>query len=185
MKRLTLTALASVAVSQAFAFNLLQNPGFETGALNPWFNARDFGGISPWAPTNFFPHTGNFCATSVGNIELRQDVAPTLGSNIVEVSFWARHPDSGGQPLAYDLFYSDSTDFESVVVTSSDVWEHFDVTADVDPTKTLVAFTVWGYLGGGSQTTYVDDALIEVVPEPVSMACLSVGILALLRRRKK
>lgn len=184
MKRLVLIALGIVTFSPAFAVNILANPGFESGVLDPWFNDRDFGGISPWATSTDNPHSGAFDATCTGNIEIRQNFSGVLTSDITEVSFWIRHPD-GSDPAAYDLFYSDGSSQEFVANTTTREWEHFDVTSNLAGGKTLVGMSIWGFLGGGSQVTFVDDATVNVVPEPVSIMALGAGLAAFLRRRRK
>ncbi len=56
---------------------------------------------------------------NVGNIELRQNFTPTLGSKITDVSFWIF---SEGGINAFDLHYADGTDDEFIAGPTPNVW---------------------------------------------------------------
>ncbi len=81
-KTLLLSLLFVIAATPVFATELLSNPGFETGDLSPWYQARDYcnGNCVNWNVTNTKSHSGTYSAMDEGNIELRQDFAPTPGS---------------------------------------------------------------------------------------------------------
>ena len=160
-------------------FELLANPGFETEALSPWFQDRTFGTITEnWNVTSTVSNSGTFSATDVGNAELRQNFAATAASSITSVTFFAEHPDATITALAYDFFYTDGTDKEFLVFTTGTGFNSFDVTAQLDPSKTLDGFSVFGNSGG---RTYFDDASIKVksVPEPTSLTLMALGGVAL------
>jgi hypothetical protein len=170
--------LALLFVGSAFADELIVNGGFESGVLDPWFNARNFcsNNCQPWAVTNANPHSGSFSAMDVGNIELRQDITPTLGSQITSATFWVNN--SVGVD-AVDFFYDDNSDEEFVVFTNPGTWNLADVTADINPSKTLVAFSIFGC--DPACTTFVDDVSITTgagVPEPGTLVMLGSGVLA-------
>jgi len=177
MRRLVLAiALAAVSASAAMAGEIIVNGGFETGALDPWYNARDFCGqtCQPWATTNSNPHSGTYSAMDIGNIELRQDFVPVAGSSITSASFWVNN--SAGVD-AVDFFYTDSSDEEFVVFSTANTWNFVDVTADVNPSKTLMGFSIWSC--DPSCVTYVDDvSIVSSVPEPGTLAMLGTGVLA-------
>jgi hypothetical protein len=73
MKRPGLVATALMLVltlplaSRRARADLLVNGGFETGALTPWFQARNFGGTENWNVTSAVSHSGTFSATNVEN----------------------------------------------------------------------------------------------------------------------
>lgn len=180
MKRiLCALAMALLFAGAAYADELIVNGGFETGNLSPWYNARNFcgGTCQDWGVTNSNSHAGTFSAMDIGNIELRQDITPTLGSLITSATFWVNN--SAGVD-AVDFFYSDNTDEEFVVFTNPGVWNLADVTADINLSKTLVGFSIWGC--DASCVTFVDDVSLQTsgggVPEPGTLVMLGSGVLA-------
>ena len=176
-------AVVILLASSAFATELLTNGDFESGVLPPWYTARNFcsGTCIPWNVSTANPHTGTYSAMDEGNIELRQDFAPTPGSQITNVSFWV-NTDSGVD--AVDFFYTDSSDEEFVVFSNANTWTLENVTSDVNTGKTLMGFSIWG--SGPNHITYVDDASIDAVPEPGTLVMLGSGVLAVVAglRRK-
>lgn len=178
----------------AHAANILANAGFETGGLSPWYQSIDGGGAVNWGVDTLDSHSGTYSAVDDGNKELQQDFAATAASSITQVSFWMRHPNEGTAPMAYDFFYSDHTSQEFSLFSSSTNWQFFDVTSQLDTSKSLTGFGLWGYYSGAGtgQVTRYDDVTINVgggaVPEPESWA-LMIGGLGLagaaLRRRRQ
>src|SRR5438270_6648125 len=138
-----LACAAFIVATPAAATNILDNSGFETGSLTPWYQANSFSSGTDWFVTDVDSHSGEFSAEDTGNKELRQDFAGVLGSTIDEVSFWARHPNEGtGSALAYTFFYSDNTNSEFLVNLTGLDWNFFDVTAQLNTTKPLVGFWI-------------------------------------------
>jgi hypothetical protein len=131
---------------------LLQNPGFESGSLYPWETTN-------WVVTTIYPHSGTYCACDAGNYSITQWVDTTPGSEVQSVTFWSRQPQA--QVQAYDFFYSDAT-FEEFTLNPAANWQQFDVTSNVNRGKRLVGFRLWGFSGGGLDSTYVDDVSILV-----------------------
>lgn len=168
-------AVVILLASSAFASELLLNGDFETGALSPWYNARDFcsGTCIPWNVSTNNPHSGQYSAMGEGNIELRQDFTPTLGSQINNVSFWVN---SASGVDAVDFFYTDNSDEEFVVFSTANTWDLENVTSDVNTGKTLMGFSIWG--SGPDHVTYIDDASITSAPEPGTLALLGSGLVA-------
>ena len=73
---LTLAAIAgALFCAQAQAVNILANPGFETGALAPWFAQAGTPAVS-----STDVHSGNFSCAAFGGDEIRQNFAPVLTS---------------------------------------------------------------------------------------------------------
>jgi hypothetical protein len=188
-------ALACAAVfvaTPAAATNILTNAGFESGSLTPWYQNNDFSSGTNWFVTNADSHSGTYSAEDTGNKELRQDFAGVLGSTIDLVSFWARHPNEGtNTALAYTFYYSDSTHAEFGADLLGLDWNFFDVTAQLDPTKTLTGFSIYGNSSGNPPVTRADDFVINVaggVPEPGTWAMMILGFgltgLAVRRRRR-
>jgi hypothetical protein len=184
-----------LGASPALAANILTNPGFETGALSPWF--QDFNGTptepEDWNVTGADAHSGAFSATVIGNKSIRQDFAPVSTDDIVEFSYWLKQPEFAEAFSALELFYSDaSTGFGTcVTVFDASGWGLCDMTSDLTPAKNLVGFSVFGFQGGGDaeDRTFLDDATIDttaaLVPGPRTLVFLGVGLAALgaIRRR--
>jgi len=145
--------------------NLLQNPGFESGALSPWVVGRNFcsSPCVPWLVSRQFPQIGQYDAADEGNIEIVQNFTATSTSSLSRVAFYDRHP-AGSEPTAADFFYTDGTDDEFVVFTSNTGWDAFDLTADLASGKMLDGFSIFGFsnIGGGvNQNTFIDNTTIH------------------------
>lgn len=133
---------------------LLENPGFETGSLTPWYS-------TVWEVTTTSPHTGSYCATGEGNNWVRQDFTGVPVEEVISITFWSRQPEEAIQ--AIDLYYSDGTYFEDIIWPTAD-WGFFDITSWLSPGKTLDGIRFWGYSGGGPDPdiSFIDDISIEV-----------------------
>ena len=132
--------------------NILENPGFESGVLTPWYTSN-------WTVTKTSPHTGLYCATDEGNFYIRQDFNGIPVARIKQVTLWSRQPEECIQ--AVDLYYSDGTYFEDIIWPLKD-WQEFDVTSWLSAGKTLVGIRIWGYSGGGPDPdiSFIDDVTI-------------------------
>src|SRR5579884_2563510 len=151
VKLLLLSLLGVVAVTPVLATELLQNPGFETGQLSPWYPARDYcgHGCHEWHVDTQNPHSGTYDVAGDGLIELRQDFTPTPGSSISNVSFWVI---TGVNNVGLiDFFYTDNTDEEFFYSANDNQWTFVDATAEVDKSKVLMGFSVWGYSFPGAK----------------------------------
>jgi hypothetical protein len=190
--RVVLTVfLCLFVVGPVSAANILVNPGFESGGLGPWYNDEDFGSVEPWNVTNTDAQSGSFSATNDGNLSIRQDFAAIAATSITEVSFWIKQPNSAIFVAKY--FYSDATSEEGNIqgLSGSD-WEFFDLTSELDITKQLTGFAIFGYAGDVESRSFLDNVLIDApddgttVPEPSSILLLSLGAatFALVRRQR-
>ena len=183
---IALVAALTLPVS-AGAVNVVANAGFESGALGPWFNTA--GGN--WAATNTDAHSGGFSAIDTGNFEIRQDFAPVAVSALTTAQFWLKHPNLNGAPTYVTLTYSDNSNTGFVVSTGGSGWELINVLGNLDVSKSLSAFAIYGYSGGGGDdVTLLDDVLFDngaaAVPEPATWALMIGGFAltgAAMRRR--
>jgi hypothetical protein len=140
--------------------NILQNPGFETGALPPWTTNN-------WTVTSDDPHTGVYSAQDFGNYWVRQDFDAVPVGDVISISFWSKQPE-GVQLQAVDFYYS-ASDYDEFIVGPGIDWTFFDITSHLRPFGNLVAIRIWGYSGGGPDPdlTRIDDVTIEVLDTAV------------------
>jgi hypothetical protein len=192
----TVLGAALIGASSASATNIIQNGGFETGALSPWYQDNDFAvpaGVN-WTVNSADAHSGTFSAYSIGNKELRQDFAATAVSSIDQLSFWMEHPNWPTAKAYITFFYTDSSHASFTEFSSSTGWQFFDVTNLLNATKTLVGFSIYGYdqADAPPAVTRLDDFVITVrdpapAPEPAAWALMITGFGfagAMLRRRR-
>ena len=178
--------LCLLGAAGANAANVLVNGGFETGALGPWYQARDFNGHggSNWSVENTFVSGGSYAATAGDNYELRQDFAGVSTSSISSVTV-----DAATSIMAYDLFYTDGSDQEFSFSGSASAFQTYNLTANLASGKLLDGISFWGNTGGAA---FIDNVSINVaggVPEPASWALMlagvgGVGAVLRIRRRK-
>jgi hypothetical protein len=154
------SVLLNVTDERQPAINLITNGGFETGSLSPWAQGRDFcsSPCQNWTVVTNNPRQGKYDAMDEGNIEVVQDFTATATSLITGVRLSLRHP-AGAVTTAIDFFYSDGSDEEFVVATTTTKWDSFNVTSDLASGKSLDGFSIWGYSGGTTNTpiTFADS----------------------------
>ena len=190
MKRGTLLTVASMTfllgATHVSLGNVLVNPGFETGSLNPWF-LDSAPGPEPWNVTSAEVHSGMFSVTGVGNQRLTQMFAPISTALITEVSFWILQPDTSSGYAGYFYYEDGSEEQVGTFFPPNGLpnWTFVDMTSELDIGKNLIGFGVWGYAGGGpfEDRTYLDD--LRVIPAPGSVALLGLSGLFVRRRRRR
>ncbi len=139
---------------------LLQNTGFETGVLTPWYQAAG----NHWVITTIFPHSGTYCATDTGNYWIRQDFAqPVPAESIISITIWSRQapPNKPAYLQAFDLMYSDMTYYENVVYPDT-IWRQWNITSWLTMGKQLSGLRIWGFWSSdpADDSTYIDDISI-------------------------
>jgi hypothetical protein len=170
-----------VLTSTAFAqVNILENAGFETGSLDPWYQLNDFGGPENWNVTDADAHTGSFSATDVGNKLIVQDFPATPTSDILEASFWIRQPEIAISAVYFA--YSDGSFEENLIFLATADWEFYDMTGSLDAGKNLTTFGLYGYIGDGKDEdrTNVDDWTVSVKGDDCAADCNDDGALNIL-----
>jgi hypothetical protein len=194
MKKFAFLALASLSVG-ASAANLVSNAGFES---NDWdlsggyktYNAGDSTGITDWTVggvsvdlvnSSYPVHSGsvaNDLAGTPGPGSVMQSISGT-SAIAYTVGVWALNTAGGINSLLTVTFGSTSQTF-----TTTGSWDYYSFTATGDAGSTLLTLaTDPGNTTNGN--LIVDDAMVEAVPEPATMAVLGLGLAAIGRRRKK
>jgi hypothetical protein len=170
-------ALFCASAAQALGPNVFVNPSFETGSLSPWF--ADFN--SPTV-TNAEAHTGTYSVRAFGNDSIRQNFSAVPVGSISELSVWVKH--LNGPFFTYYMYYDDSTinsrTFDNFG-TSSD-WQYCDLAPGLLSGKNLIGFSTFGT---SAEPAYMDDFVLQVVPEPSVFAMMTLAAtgLAFWRRR--
>lgn len=78
---------------EVHAAEVLENAGFESGRLSPWFQEDPLlVGTENWNVTSADAHSGSFSATVVGDRSIRQDFGPIAAEDVEEISFWIKQP---------------------------------------------------------------------------------------------
>ena len=159
---LIVVSLAFASVPVIAHYNLLQNPGFETGVLDPWNGGSGgsggYGIVSPG-------HTGTYAASmggGNGGAGIWQDIYPHRCAMFIE--FWY-YGHNGGCTVSY----SDGTT-QSMALPSTGNWTRFFI--ELDTTKLVERVDV----GSGNGGIYVDDFDLEACEIPVGGEILSNNI---------
>jgi hypothetical protein len=182
-----LLAILAAQGSYARAENILQNPGFESGQMAPWFEDQVFDGNEAWHVTSADAHSGLFGATAVGDRSIRQNFEPIPAIYISQIGFWLRQPsvgppiaDSGGIAVRFHFPQGPITFFQNTTNT----WKFYDVTEFLPQNETLIGISIFGYgdTFGGENRTYLDDLTINAIPEPAIFLPVT-SLLIILGRR--
>lgn len=178
--QVTIALLVLAATGGLASADVLINPGFEDGALTPWYQKVDLGGPENWNVTTADAHSGMYSATDRGNKLIAQDFAAIQVSDILEASLWLRNLDMSLNVVYFQ--YSDGSTEENEWWPNGS-WEFIDATGWLDGGKSLVSFGVYGISGAmPTERTYVDDWTLNVVPEPASLVLFGLAPLILRRR---
>ena len=186
-KVLCLLIVASFAtVSQAAYVNLLDNPGFETGEVDPWFGR--FG-----TPIEVTDDTPFGCAalraydrgvTYKGPV---QDVTDKMVEGMTYmVSGWMKS--DGTEATGQMTFETNlASPFKYIMAAEGAIsgeWTRLEGTFTVPEGVTSVVFYVETKYGEPYTGDIYADDLAIYIPEPATITLLSLGGLALIRRRK-
>ena len=172
---------------------VIVNGDFDTGSLAPWYEDRSFGSTRPWSIGSLDPHSGGFYAFNLGQLELRQDFDPILGSEITQFSFYigAQFPNRGN-PMV-ELFYSDGVSsgpreipldpsHASGGSSSGWIWDEVDLLPFVDGSRQVSGVSV---LGISNNVLRIDTFSLATVPEPSIFTLLAGSFIGLVLQRKR
>ncbi len=184
MKRALTTHSAVVALAAFFILsshaptfgNILINPGFEAGSLEPWIvgpNPPD------WTATTEEAHSGDWSAkitpnniTGGGGITQFFDPLDAVG----EYSFWIKATDAPASDLLSYIGFDNAGNQERVEhffdLTTTD-WTRIDLTSVVQDVLNTSSGWKLNFINVNTQQTqptdlvfYVDDFVVSPVPEP-------------------
>lgn len=207
-----LTTVLGFAAGQAEA-NLLVNAGFEDAGLTagdtfgaPGWTA--FGGGTYTVHTSMLgavgAHSGDHAFKQFGATSgIFQQVAINAGDEVNAGAFLLNYSGDalgGGQVAAVNIewiqangaSHSGITPFisngETTATSPQDTWTLQTVTgiAPVDAAFARLTLITGNFLDGGTGgAPFYDDAFLEVVPEPSSLALIALGGMAMLQRRRR
>lgn len=201
MSAFVATALLLATGGSSYALNVLENPGFETGGIEPWTHTKFFefpGDPEPeelWIASTENPHGGQYCARGWGSrLLFQQEFEPMEVGGITEFSCWLRQDNN--VDLGINLLFDDPNDGQpgigmllDMYLESTD-WCYYDGLADLQISAQMAAEALGdgcrligvGINGTSATYTYVDDW--SLIPEPTCLALLSlVGLIGLRRTR--
>jgi len=136
--------------SGANLLNSIANPGFETGNLAHWTTSN-------WVVTTSDPLRGSYCAKTVGNVFIEQFFDPVDVNDVTATMVWMRQPDAALSAIS--LYYG-PTDHDEVIYYPGADWTLIDMTPNLRASGFLTGVRVYGYSGGGSQETYIDNIMV-------------------------
>jgi len=187
MRKLTLLGLVTLA-SLASAQNLLVNGDFElsvpnSGTLNGW-TAGNNDGSGGWRSSGGNPN-GTFILNDAGSPASNPFIEQTVTGLTVGQSYrvavdYQRAFFSSGNGVNDFGVQADGNTWEFSIL-NDDSWRSATGVFVASSSSVTVRFTGERY---GDTTARIDNASLEVVPEPASLVALSFGALALRKRRK-
>lgn len=181
-------ASANLVVNGSFEDPLISDNSFlavtaGSGVLTGW----TVGGTSIdvlSGPSRFVAADGNQSVDLVGTPgpgDVSQLLATTDGTTY-KIRFALSRNDEGGSVADKDVDFSFGSYTENLLGAVQNSWTYFERTIVADSSLTELKFSsdASGFFGG-----LVDDVSVEAVPEPASMAALTLGAMALITRRRK
>jgi len=168
--------LAFVFVPGLGAANIVVNPGFETGVLNPWVPSGDttYTDVQDWAA-----HSGSYgayCGPVIENGYITQTLTTTPGATY-DLSFWIWHDQGTG--TFFEVSWGGAPIYSEGPGDYGWTLREFTVTSSGASTDLMFGFynLPWFY--------YLDDVSVEQVPEPSSLILAGLGVAALALRRRQ
>jgi hypothetical protein len=163
------------------ASTVLLNPSFEDSDMSPWTRTA-ISGIRPWVRGSASPQDGGWYVFTTDEASIEQTFGSIVGSSITEFSFWIDRPTSS--TIFVELLFSGGgtsgqTDITSVTGAG---WGQYDVLPLVDPADNITGIKVTKL---GTGTTRLDNFQLTVVPEPQTGVLIAVGLMVLLKQRRR
>jgi hypothetical protein len=200
MKVRTLIVIAvSLVLCQGALANLLTNPGLETGDMTGWVNGGSQWSVGSGADDK---HTGNYGllawiqpATGFGWTAVEQYIPVTAGEgynlSYYTSAFVFGTPHTEG---FLEVSFRDSANgiisqFETTHITATTPWTQGTMSGLIAPIGSVTA-VVKGVVHMSGTTDdnafyHFDDFDMAAIPEPGTLALFGLGIMGLLRLRRK
>ena len=180
INRLTAILIAAAAFGSAQA-NLVQNGGFETGTFSSWTTQAAGSGSHFMITTPSF--SGNWAAGFMANAGQHDQISQVLATNAntdYTLSFWLYNAGLENDSLIVKWEGSTVLNLPPVFTALED-WTFFSIPVSATQSGSELRFMAHD----GNSMVGLDDITVNPVPEPGTLAALSLGGLALLRRRRR
>ncbi len=167
MRLATMFLITMVVFTGAYGaqVELLDNPGFEDGFLDPW--ATD-----GWVLDDTDPHDGTYCVFADTDYYIEQSFDPIDVVDITSITYWVQQPEK--MYTLTDLYYG-ASDYETIfrdVYTNN--WVEVDITQFLRAFGNLEKIRIWGISDNSPDDYYLDDVSI-IYEEAVGIESASLG----------
>ncbi len=199
IQRIVFVLAATLATASfAFAIDVADNGGFELGDITGWTDIP----AGVLTATSATANSGTFSGELFNNVEASGFVAKQANKGIgvvgpntdITVSFSLK-TDFGVAAVGNVELFSEidgggvSQSEELLFLTATQDWTDYSFTTttgpDVSGGVTVQFAAITGAVTGSVSTMFIDDVVIDVVPEPSSLSLLGLSGLALLFRKRR